>query len=158
MTATAIATNVTVRRAVPGDVPWLLPQLREFADGFGSDYEMWPGDDDAELILRQMIGAAVFFVAVTEEGMGVGYIVGHLAPHYFNPRLFVLSELAWWVAPEHRGSRAGLLLLNAFLEVGDRSAHWVSFTLEAKSPVNERTLTRRGFTLYERAYLREVTR
>lgn len=132
-------------------------QLREFAGSFGSSYSLWPGGPEAFAILKQMIGAGVFFVAETTEGEGVGFILGHLAPHYFNPTLFVLSELAWWVDPAHRGSRAGLLLLNAFIAEGERSAHWISFSLEAQSPVNERTLAKRGFRKYETAFLREVS-
>jgi hypothetical protein len=68
----------------------------------------------------------------------------------------VLSELFWWVSPEHRGGLAGARLLAHFIDYGEKNADWIQMTLEAGSPVNEHTLTRLGFQLYERSYLKEV--
>jgi hypothetical protein len=95
---------------------------------------------------------------IAERDGPVGFVSGMLAAHPYNPALTVLTEMFWWVAPEARGSRAGLLLLDAFLAYGERNADWIIFTLEHHSPVNERTLTKRGFHLHERSYLYEVTR
>lgn len=78
--------------------------------------------------------------------------------HPYNPAIRVLTETFWWVTPNARGSRAGLMLLDAFTAYGERNADWIVFTLEHHSPVNERTLTKRGFHLHERSYLREVIR
>lgn len=90
------------------------------------------------------------------ERRTLGLIGGQLAPHPFNPELLVLTELFWWVDPEHRGGRAGAMLLDAFTAYGEEHAHWILFTLEHESPVNDRCLTKRGFALKERCYLREV--
>lgn len=98
------------------------------------------------------------FVAVAEDrdGRPVGLIAGVCGPHPLNPDLTIATELAWWVCPPDRGTRAGLELLNAFDAWADaRRAHLVNMTLEVGSAVADRTLTRRGYALTERQFLRE---
>ena len=139
------------------DVTWLLAQLRDFDRFFGALHPLFPPDQQhAEVLLTTLIAEHPFLMAWEDGDTRVGFIAGSLAPHPYNPNLMLLSEMFWWVAPEHRGSRAGLLLLDAFIRVGRQTANWIVFTLEAKSPINPATLERRGFTLFERNYLLEV--
>lgn len=159
MTAPAIAPAVTVRAATPEDVPWLLEQLRAFDRFFGARRSLFPDENTALQVLTGLLDAHVFLVAEQHADLDarpVGFLCGTLAGHPFNPTIRVLSEVFWWVAPEHRGSRAGLLLLDAFLAEGRARADWIVFSLETKSPVREATLTRRGFARYETSYLLEV--
>lgn len=96
-------------------------------------------------------------LATLPDGTPVGLIAGMLAPHPFNPGLRLASELFWFVAPEYRGSRAGLLLLLAFDSWAEQEgAHAVHMALEAGSPVNDRFLTKRGYRKAEVHYLRDV--
>ena len=47
------------------------------------------------------------------NGVLSGVFLGSISPHYFGNDL-VASDTLWYVAPQSRGSRAGLQLLRAF--------------------------------------------
>jgi L-amino acid N-acyltransferase YncA len=148
---------ITVRDATRDDIPALLPQARAFADTFDAKTALWPGDTEAAQFLARFIEEQPVFVAETEDGTLVGFIMGMFAPHYFNQQILTLTELAWWVQPEHRGSRAALLLLQAFSDCGALHAEWTMLSLEESSQLNDRTLAKRGFRRVERSYLKEAS-
>lgn len=137
-------------------MPWLLDQLQTFAECFTSAYPLFPSDmDEARAVLDNLITNHVFLVA-EQDGELMGFIAGVLWPHSYNKDILVLNESFWWVSAEHRGTRAGALLLTEFMEWGKREANWVVMTLEDNSPVREESLLKRGFRLKERNYLYEV--
>ena len=96
-----------------------------------------------------------FFLALRNEAP-VGFLVGSLIPHYFNPALIVLSQVLWWVNPEARMSRAPAALLDAYQALGRERAHWIQFSRQEHTPIRDASLARRGFRLVERTYLEEV--
>lgn len=156
-----------IRRASFDDIPWLLTQLREFAAFAGTKHCLFPADEAiATATVHSFIHAAdtgngVFLVAesLTAPREGVGFIVGVLGPHPFNPRLRTLAELFWWVQPSRRGSSAGARLLDAFIGFGKRNADVVTMVLEHGSPATlELGLAKRGFRAQERTYVLEVER
>jgi hypothetical protein len=147
---------MVVRAAEPGDAAWLCEQLRAFATEYPTRRSIWPSDDYAEALVGTLIRTQ--FVAIAEEdGQPIGLIAGICQPHALNPDLTIATELAWWVVPPKRGTRAGLLLLDTFdTWATSAGAHLVNMTLEVGSPVSDRCLTRRGYALAERQYLRDV--
>lgn len=136
-------------------MPWLLGQLQAFDRFFGSSRSLFPTMEQAEATVTMLLTEHVFLVAANDHGP-LGFIAGILTPHLFNPAVVVLSEVFWWVPVEHRGSRAGALLLAAFMAVGKARAHSIVMTLEAESPIEPRSLTRLGFRPKETNYLLEV--
>jgi GNAT superfamily N-acetyltransferase len=146
-----------VRRAEQSDVPWVLGQLRQFAAAYGTRRSLFGSETHAEALVGTLIEDQ--FVAIAErDGQPVGLIAGVLQPHPFNPDILVASELWWWVTPPARGTRAGHELLDAFEGWAlEHEADLINFTLEADSPVRDRTLERRGYRLFERQFLREVS-
>lgn len=134
-----------------------MGELRRFALFFGSKHSLFPeSDDEAAVFVWQCMSTQPFFVA-ERDGKLLGLIAGVLAPHPYNPKIFVLSEQFWWVAPEHSGSSAGARLFDAFLTYGRQYADWIVMTLETKSPINPRSLERKGFRNFEQSYLLEVS-
>ena len=97
-----------------------------------------------------------FCMVAERAGKLVGMIGAIVAPHFFNPAIQTLTELFWWVIPEARGGRAGLMLLQSLVDFGKANVDWIVCTLELDSPVNPECLNRRGFKLHERAFLLEV--
>lgn len=171
---TANATAITVRAASPGDIPWLVGQLREFDLFFGAGRSLFPGDARACEILAGLIADHLFLVAESVDGprplvgsnvdthvtfaTPVGFIAGHVGEHPFGG-FKVLTELFWWVEPPSRGTRAGAMLLDKYIEIGRQlCADWILMTLEHDSPVSDRMLLKRGFRPKERSYLLEVAR
>lgn len=149
--------TLSIRPANTGDdLPWLLAQLRAFADFYGTHRSLFPADEThATHVLELLITEHVFLIA-DKGGWRVGFIAGTLMPHFFNPALRELREVFWWVDPAHRGSRAGLVLLDAFTAHGRAHADVVWMSLEHHSPVNDGSLTKRGFVPRESSYLLEV--
>lgn len=146
---------INIRAATPADLPWLLDQARAF-DAFKPGRSRFPDISFAEQRLLGLIDHGVFLIAHGSESMG--FICGFVSPDYFNPQLKLLTELLWWVAPEHRGSRAGHMLLDAFEAHGKKvGCDVVQMTRLANSPVSDRMLARRGYLHVESAYALEIT-
>lgn len=156
MTAVAVEPTIQIRDARASDTDWLVLQLRAFSRFFGTDKQLFTTADDVRERLPALLAMGPCYIATNADRLPIGFVAGMLAPHPYNPTIRVLSESFWWVEPAWRQTRAGLLLLNAFVAFGEAHADWIHFTLEHQSPVNERCLTKRGFRLHERSYLREV--
>lgn len=152
---------IRIRPAQAEDIPWLVGQLKVFSAFFGTKRPLFPDDEFAAKGLAMMMTNHLVLVAEMfhdELSAGpVGFIAGYVTPHPFNPTIRTLTETFWWVAEEYRWSRAGLKLLNAFVDWGRDNADWIMFALEEKSPVKEEVLLKRGFRLQERNYLCEVS-
>ena len=146
---------VEVRKATSEDIDWLIMQLRAFETFAGYRRSLLEDENEARVKLAEYIAHHVVLIA--HDGSDrFGFIAGVIAPHPFNSRLRVLAEIFWWVMPEHRGTRAGAMLLREFEHLGRQIADWVLFSLEHNSPVREKHLTERGFRQVERAFLLEI--
>jgi RimJ/RimL family protein N-acetyltransferase len=147
---------IKVRRATSDDLNWMIGQLKSFSEFFGTERQLFKDEEHTRLVMQRHLDGHLLLVAEKEEVGPVGFIAGLLSPHFYNPDITVLAESFWWVAPEHRGSRAGLILLNEFVEHGKEIADWITLSLQHHSPVKDVCLTRRGFRVQEHSYLLEV--
>lgn len=142
-----------VRPAKVPDIPWLMDELRKFAEFYGMP-PLFPSPNEARRGLLGYIEQKVLFIAA-ENGHPIGFIGGEVRAHPYNSQLPVLVEHFWWVCEERRGGRAGLLLLDELHKFADAHGYRVAMSLLPHSPINERTLLKRGYRLAEKAYLRE---
>ena len=147
-----------IRDANLDDIDWVIPELKHFSDTIRCDPPLFSDEETVRQQLTTVIEKHLFLVSETIKGECSGLIAGVYAPHYLNPSVKILNELLWWVREEHRRSRAGLELLNEFINRGRQRVDWVLFTLEKQSPVNERCLIKRGFKPMETSYLYEVNK
>lgn len=147
--------SVKIRRATEEDIPWLINELRQFAQFFGTKLSLLD-EETAPLGLSRLILNHPFFVAEKESVGPVGFLSGLLSPHAFNPKITQLTEVFWWVSEEHRQSKAGLLLFQEYVAFGKANADWINCTLEVGSPVKDAFLERQGFRLQERSFILEV--
>jgi len=143
---------IRIRPAFHVDLPWLIEQLKAFDEFVASRQSLFGAD--APAMIEKLVADQVVLIAEGEERHGC--IGGTLAPHPFNSEIVVLTEMFWWVMPEHHGTSAGARLLQAFTAYGQENADWIIMTLEAKSPVNPANLERKGFALLESSYLLET--
>ena len=145
-----------MRQAVVSDIPWLLEQLKEFETFFNSSLKMYPDPKYAEEFLMAFIGEHFFTIALDDD-KPVGFVAGFISGHLFNPKIRTLSEVFWWVSPEHRGSGAASMLMNEFIRYGKQHSDVIHFSLQENTPVSPNHLLIKGFKLREKCYVMEVT-
>lgn len=144
-----------LRQAEDRDVHWIIRELKAFDEFAG--LRIFPSYAYAQERLLQLISdPACCFIIACEGDECMGFIVGYISPHLFNPERIICTEIFWWVSSEYRRGRAGLMLLEAFMAFGMSRAHSVIMTLEHRSPVNPETLLKRGFKEFERNYILEA--
>ena len=146
-----------VRPAQLEDIQWMLPQLENFSDFYGTHHQLFGTAESSAQVVQFMIEKHVVFVCERSDVGPIGFISGFVNPHIYNPDMNVLTEAWWWVLPEFRGTKAGLLLLNSFTEWGKENVDWITFALPHHSPANDACLLRRGYKLQEKTFLLEIT-
>jgi hypothetical protein len=146
---------VIVRNGTPDDIDWVIDQAWEFCEFFGSRYSLFNEEYLREYV-PELMEKHVFLVACDHDGTRMGFLAAMRVTHLLNPLISTLSEVAWWVAEQFRGSRAGTYLLLKYVGIGRDTAKWVTMSLEANSPVKPEALERLGFRLQERSYILEV--
>lgn len=150
---------MNVRRAGEEDIPWLESELLEFSQSIGTKHPLFPADESyrRETLLSLMRDHLFLIYQPEHFPLPVGLIAGVVIPHMLNPDLRVLHELLWWVSPKHRGiSRAGIVLLDAFVAWGKDNCQWVYFSIHRTTEVSERSMSRLGFRPEQTQYLLEV--
>lgn len=145
---------MTIRTFKMTDLPWLVKQLKDFADFYGTKKSLFLSATNTESLLKNLGINHVMFVA-EKDGELQGFIAGYFNPHPYNPEIKVLNEAFFWVEPNKRGSRAAIKLLDRFVGFGKRFADFVSLTLEDESQMSEKHFIKRGFKLKERNFLLE---
>lgn len=145
----------SIRDANLNDLDKLLSELKSFASFYGTKLSLFGDVGYSKSALSAMIQDHLFLVCEKEDDI-VGFISGLRSPHIYNPEIKVITESFWWVNEEYRGSRAGLKLLDSFIERAKQEADWVICTLEDNSPVRDDVFIRRGFRPVERSFLLEV--
>jgi hypothetical protein len=148
--------RIEIRAAVPADIEWLVAELKSFSSVYRTKLPLFDDDEKhGREVLSNMIQNHLFLVA-EHDSIGVGFIGGLVSPHFFNPKIRTLFELFWWVGEKYRGSRAGSMLLNSFVEWGKKNVDWITCSLEQHSQVKDESLLKRGFKCHERSFLLEV--
>lgn len=149
----------TIRLGRADDAPWMLEELHAFDAAFRrGKFSLIPSSEDVakDAVLALLTNSAFVTFIAERDGERIGFIVGHLGPHFYNPEFIQLTELLWWVPPQERGSLAGGRLLDAYVKWGRVNADLIVMTLNEHTPIHQTTLERRGFTLTEHHYHLEV--
>ena len=146
--------TVTIRPAVPADLDWLITQVKAFAAFNQTKFFLFGSEEEARDGLLGLMSQ--HFMRIAERGgERLGFIAAYLTTHPYNSKIRLLSEAFWWVDELHRFSSAGHRLLDEFIDFGKKNVDWITFSLLFNSPVNDKILTKRGFSKHEIAYLLE---
>lgn len=86
---------------------------------------------------------------------GVGFVAGQATPFAFGPH-YLASEIAWWINEEHRKDGAGAELLEAFEYWAKNVAGCTIITLTSLDDTVGKFYEKKGYKLYERAYMKEL--
>lgn len=104
-----------VRHATPFDIPALIDLLREYRSHTPLQF-LNEADDEkyiATMLTEIISGKGVALVA--ENGDVFGMLIAGIHPSRWSPKHLLMTELAYWVEPEHRGGTAGYRLLAMYV-------------------------------------------
>lgn len=145
-----------IRNATEADVAELVRMGREFvgASPFGA---LGLSDESRERVIRGLLGQ--FARVIDLEGEIVGALLGGLGPAWGDEQRMIATEMAWWVAPQFRGSVAAVRLLHQFRDwakaqgaVGVSLSELVLDGVGSLGALPERL----GYRLAERSYFLEI--
>ena len=89
-----------------------------------------------------------------KDDVPIGVLAALQLPHFLNPNLSTLVEIVWYVLPEHREGRIGLMLLKAYKEMAE-GMDLASLSVLPTTPIKLSTLEKYGFTLREYSMILE---
>lgn len=147
-----------IRHATRYDIPILTDMVREYAKQFPSKLAKDINSFDVTYIqqlLMTMIAGRGFVLIDNDER---GFLAAIIAPNIWYPSLQELSELAWWVKPEHRNSTIGGKLWLTFDKEAeamkqDGRIQYIKTSLTVQSPVVD--YEKRGYKPLETAYIKD---
>lgn len=142
-----------VRRATELDIPWVVEQAKEFIEYLQLPLK-W---NEAHMygVVEEYVKSHHVILAI-KGTLRVGVAAGFVTPHLLDPSTKVFTEIMWWVRPEWRGSRAGVMLLNAMEYVAKSRGAFFVLSTEEHSPLNKASLAKRGYKLRELSYVKEM--
>lgn len=143
----------SVRVADYNDLPWILDDAGvKMIQEEVKQPELYNRATMTNIVIAAIEKETVFIGTADEQPVGV--IGGIIVPHYLNAEKTTLAEIMWYVYPEYRETRVGLLMLKKYSERA-KDFDYATFSLLAGSPISDRTLERYGFHLKERSFLME---
>lgn len=143
----------SVRVADYNDLPWILDDAGvKMIQEEVKQPELYNRATMTNIVIAAIEQETVFIGTADEQPVGV--IGGIIVPHYLNADKTTLAEIMWYVYPEYRETRVGLLMLKKYSERA-KDFDYATFSLLAGSPISDRTLERYGFHLKERSFLME---
>lgn len=142
-----------IRPATMDDVPRLIDMAQRFYAESGYEPIYGPMLDTSAAGLAILTMESGILLVAEHEGEVVGMVCLHVEPYLFNPSVTIASEIAWWIAPEHRGGLLGARLLKSVDEAcKERGAIPRMATLAGSPPQAGAMLERAGYAHTERYY------
>ena len=143
--------RVYVRAGNIDDKTWITDEIREMAaeqDYFSSLYS----EEHSPKVVEQLLTIGVSLVAENADKKKLGFILGTITPHLYNPDLKVLSHMQWWVHPDHRKGVVAHILFTSFTNMGHEHADIITLSLRDDVPIKSENLKRYGFERHDKCY------
>ena len=108
-----------IRLANKFDIPRIIEMLWDYHDSGNISNMEIENDITAQKILTTIIaGAGIALVSEQNEELN-GMLLALCVPYLWDNTKLVMTEVAYWVDLEHRGSTAGYRLLKHYVEMCD---------------------------------------
>lgn len=148
---------MNIRLATIEDAAVLTAMGRDFLQ-YSEYRNLAVTDEEITHGIAGVIANGMSFVA-EQNGSISGFILGIIGPLWFVPRVRIAVELAWWVAPSHRNTTAGVRLLKEFeahaTNMGVQYIAMSDLVVAGDTPV-ARLLGRMGYIVTERMHTKEI--
>lgn len=142
-----------VRSACEEDMDDILRMSKSFYDTTHHARNIPLDEESVVRLVEMLLDGGILLVAEVDHKV-VGMIAGYVHPYMFNNNVMQLGEIVWYVDPEHRATRAGLLLLEE-LEAEARRAgvdYMVMMNFVDGPEVVNRAYTAAGYNMTEYAW------
>lgn len=134
------------------DLPELLEMGMKFISTTG--YAEYSNEETVSNLLTTILtGEKNVMIVLLEPG--VGMLVGMSSPFVFGNHLLA-SEIGWWVNEDKRKSGIGVQLMEAFEYWAKNVAGCTLITLTSLDDKVGKLYEKKGYKLYERAYMKEL--
>lgn len=101
------------------DIPRVIEMLWNYHDS-GSIPGLEINDDkSATQVLTVIIAGGGIGLLAEKNDELIGMLLALCVPYMWDKSKLVMTEIAYWVEPEHRGSTAGYRLLKEYLKICD---------------------------------------
>lgn len=153
-----VSRGVTIRPAVPDDIPALLEMGAMFHEASGfSEFPYISEDCAASLEAFMTMDNFIGLVAHNGE-IVIGVIGGILSPVYFNHSSLSGEEVFWWVNPGSPAGTGARLLEALEGEAAARGCHtWQMKSLDRlNSAAMARLYAQRGYRASEHTFIKEL--
>jgi hypothetical protein len=149
-----------IRRATIDDLPDILDAGSEMFSLSVIARRASLDRSTCEAMFRNIIGSdnGLVLLAYKDDKL-LGGIAACLTPLWYNADEKVAVALAWWVFPEHRGSRAGGLLKAGFEDwalAKSAAMTAISSVMRDGNPDLSEMLERDGYALSEKLFTKEM--
>ncbi len=148
-----------VRKATQQDDDAVIEVLKQFAEQqplgkLQVEAEQY-NDHHVRKVLNAVRTGGLLLIAQDKEQIA-GVFMAVVTPDIWVPSMRIMSELVWWVNPQHRDSSAGLRLLKEYTKIGEQMVNkgdisTFTMTLLENSP--KINLEKRGWTPIESNYV-----
>lgn len=108
-----------IRLANKFDIPQLLQMLRNYRDSNTINGLKVESEETAKKILTAIIVGMGVAIISEKDNKLTGMLLAVKTPYMWDNDKLIMSEIAYWVEPEHRGSTAGYRLLSKYVEIAD---------------------------------------
>lgn len=151
---------MTIRRAVPDDLPDLIRMGREFHAHSPCANTIPFNDTNFASAISDIATNTAFALFVFDAGAGcIGMAAAISAPYWFNSDKRIGQELFWWVDADQRNTGAGMQLLDA-LEAWASDMGCAVFSMASTANIKPQALARlyrrRGYVPQDIYYVKEL--
>jgi len=147
-----------IRKATVKDVPTLVSLGALFhAHTVLADLLEYDGESVRDLLITSIGSSDCSVFVLEEKGQVIGGICGGVVPLYWNRKLLVGQQFAWFVKPSERRGLSSLGLLDAFERWAydhGAAAVFSGAKNDENGPVMDKLLKRRGYINLESMHLK----
>jgi N-acetylglutamate synthase-like GNAT family acetyltransferase len=110
-----------IRLANKFDIETIIELLKKYREVAPLDAMKKANDKEyiKKLITEIIIGSGYVFLAEKNKTI-IGMLIAAKFPNIWNPEAKQMSEIAYWVDPEHRGSTAGYRLIETYIRRSEK--------------------------------------
>lgn len=145
-----------IRPATKFDLPDVIRMLKNYREACPLE-ELKLANDETYIntVFNSIIHGAGFAFIADYEGEAVGMILSIRAPSIWDPNIYLMKEMCYWVEPKCRNTSAGFRLLKEYVDAckaEKESGHISVFTVSKMTTSPDLKYDRFGFEPLEETW------